>query len=100
MIYKYLFDIFYIEYFIGENEYFMRIKVVIRNKFCFGIVLFFLMIFVVMVLMILIGEGKSIDKEKNINWIFVKVKEGDLLWIILKDFVDENVDICDYIFFI
>jgi hypothetical protein len=95
-----LFDILYIEHFIGENEYFMRTKVVIRNKFRFGIALLFLIIFVVMALMISIGEGKGIDKEKDINWIFVKVKEGDLLWTISKDFVDESVDIRDYISFI
>lgn len=95
-----MFDILYTEHFIGENEYFMRTKVVIRNKFRFGIALFLLMIFVIMVLMISIGEGKGIDKEKNINWIFVKVKEGDSLWTISKDFVDESVDIRDYISFI
>lgn len=100
MTYKHLFDILYIEHFIGENEYFMRTKVVIRNKFRFGIALLFLIIFVVMALMISIGEGKGIDKEKDINWIFVKVKEGDLLWTISKDFVDESVDIRDYISFI
>lgn len=78
----------------------MRTKVVIRNKFRFGVALFILMVFVIMVLLISIGEGKGIDKEKNINWIFVKVKEGDSLWTISKDFVDESVDIRDYISFI
>jgi len=100
LTYKHLFDILYIEHFIGENEYFMRTKVVIRNKFRFGIVLLLLMIFVVMALMISIGEGKGIDKGKDVNWILVKVKEGDSLWTISEDFVDESVDIRDYISFI
>ncbi len=95
-----MFDILYIEHFIGENEYFMRTKVVIKNKFRFGIALLLLMILIVTALMISIGEGKGIDKGKDINWIFVKVKEGDSLWTISKNFVDESVDIRDYISFI
>lgn len=95
-----MFDIFNIEHFIGENEYFMRTKVVIRNKFRFGIALLLLMIFIVTVLIISIGEGKGIDREKNLNWIFVKVKEGDSLWTISRNFVDQTVDIRDYISFI
>lgn len=78
----------------------MRTKVVIKNKFRFGIALLLIMVFVITVLMISIGEGKDIDKEKNINWICVRVKEGDSLWTISKDFVDETVDIRDYISFI
>lgn len=100
MTYKHLFDILYIEHIIGENEYFMRTKVVIKNKFRFGIALLLIMVFVITVLMISIGEGKGIDKEKNINWIFVKVKEGDSLWTISKNFVDDSVDIRDYISFV
>ncbi|ADL42460.1 Peptidoglycan-binding lysin domain [Caldicellulosiruptor obsidiansis OB47] len=78
----------------------MRTKVVIKNKFRFGIALLLLMILIVTALMISIGEGKGIDKGKDINWIFVKVKEGDSLWTISKNFVDESVDIRDYISFV
>lgn len=95
-----MFDILYIEHFIGENEYFMRTKVVIRNKFRFGVALFIMMLFVTTILMISIGEGKGIDKETDINWIFVEVKQGDSLWTISKNFVNESVDIRDYISFI
>ncbi|WPX10083.1 LysM peptidoglycan-binding domain-containing protein [Anaerocellum danielii] len=78
----------------------MRTKVVIRNKFRFGVALFIMMLFVTTILMISIGEGKGIDKETDINWIFVEVKQGDSLWTISKNFVNESVDIRDYISFI
>ena len=94
-----MFDILNIEHIIGENEYFMRTKVVIKNSVRFGIAISFLVIIIASILMISIGEGKGIDKEE-VNWIYVKVKEGDTLWTISKNFIDQSVDIRDYIYFI
>jgi|GEM_PF-597478 len=95
-----MFDIILVEHLIGENEYFMRTKVVIKNKMRFIISLLLIVTLIVGIFMMSVGEGKELGFDKNINWVYVKVKEGDTLWSISKNFVDQTIDIRDYVYFI
>ena len=95
-----MFDIIIIEHIVGENKYFMRTKVVIKNKIRFSIIIGLLIIFLFIILILSVGESKQLDSFEKSRWIYVTVKEGDTLWSISKSFVDQTVDIRDYIHFI